>query len=317
MKFRSTIILTPYDNPIDYEPDWRHNVAKVIAEESKGVRIPRDSTDIIVDHARFLSFNKLGYEIDIPKKYIDNKIVFNLYADDMDANYYKHYIESLLLTDVTYKHIGDLLGLSARQVRLYENLFYNVRNEDGSDKGAKLLKQKFVGFRLSGTSDSDKYLGWKVAASTLGYAALMALWNMAGDCDRAELQNAKLAGVDRVSMTRIMSGEISNFDINGIFKNYNDSVKIANDKELADKSPEGKEKSAVNSAWYRLLMDLGPRMVDLDDNPEVLEEQQKALEAKFKVQKDIEETKVEDKGNKAINEFNTAMQNRLKEEVKT
>lgn len=311
MKFRSAIIVTPYDSPIDYEPDWRHCVAKVIAEESKGVRIPGDATDVIVDHARFLSFNKLGYEIEIPKKYLDNKIVFNIYADDTKNNVFKQYIEALLLTDKSFKHIGELLGLSSRQVKLYENLFYNVRNDDGSDKGAKLLKQKFSVYK----TPPDMRI-WKTAAATLGYPALMAVLNMAGSCDREELQSAKLSGVDRLSMIRILSGDISNFDINGIFKNYNDSVKIANDKEISDRSVGAMgDKSPAKSAWYQLLTDLGPRMAEVEEDEEAIAEQQKALAAKFKVQKDIEDTKIKDSGNKAVNEFNAAMRDRFKEKV--
>lgn len=318
MNVGNTVVITPYDTPVDYQPDWRHCIATAMSDMLTVADLPEEDTDIIIKHMRFMKCNRPdGSNKKQPAEYKDHKIVFEWYADDGATNSIKHYLEALLLTDRSYKEIAADLSVKWQQVRLYEQLFYNIRDEDGNDTQAKILKLRFAG-RENQTGNLARYTDWKKAAASLGYHVLLAAWgyHILDDDVQLQIQRLLVAGTRGLSAMRIVRGEINNFDINGLTKNYVDTLRLEHEKEQANQERNklsGGSNSPLKSAWYMLLQDLGPRMVVPAATEAEMRLKQVGLRNKLQAQQNIDNVQLEDKGPQAIQEFSATVRKQLTE----
>lgn len=317
MNIGSIIVITPYDSPVDYQPDWRHAIATAMADLVCASEIAEEDSDIILRHMRFMKRNRVTNDKSkLPKEYKDHKITFDWYADDGVANSFKYFLEALLLTNRTYKEIAEDLGITWQQVRLYEQLYYNIRDDEGMDKSARVLKLRFANTRKANqVGDMARYTDWKRVAASLGYNVLMALWGWHTHEDDIAIQRDLVAGTRALSAGRIIRGEINNFDINGLTKNYNDRLRLEHEKESANiaRGQLSDGSSPLKSAWYMLLQDLGPRMVPATVTEEELRLKQAGLRNKLQAQQNINDVEVEDRGSQAIADFSASMRKQLTE----
>ena len=317
MNIGNIAVITPYDTPVDYQPDWRHCVSTAMADLIGIADLDTDDADIIIRHMRFMKCNRLDNDRSkLPADYKDHRITFDWYNDDGIANSIKHYLEALLLTSKSYKEIATDLGVTWQQVRLYEQLFYNIRDDNGEDTKAKILKLRFANSRNNQADGFGRYVDWKRAAVSLGYNILLAIWGWeTSEENDLAIQRILVSGTRGTTAMRIIRGEINNFDINGLISNYNDRIRIAHEHQEAEdlnKLSTGAG-SPLKSAWYVLLQDLSPKMVASVTTNEEMSLNSAGLRNKLQAQHNIDKVEVEDKRPQAIADFSATLKKQLTE----
>jgi hypothetical protein len=183
----TTEIKTPAENPEAYSASWRHEIARVSESAilGAGLRIPYD--DLIARQRRYLS------QVGRPEmsRHITN-MMFNQHDDSIDKSIIvanrvfgstgtsqtKDQIEAMLLCpELNYDHICRCFNLTQHQISIYEKLFYNVREVNGTALNAQGVRFFFAHRGAAGaTSPADQPGHWRAIAFEKGAAALITFW---------------------------------------------------------------------------------------------------------------------------------------------
>jgi len=327
MQFATIDIKTPFDSPINYEPNWRFSVASALSTTVNTKIIPGEivKDNIIIETSRYLKYIKLN-GVGIPEIY-KNYHTVTLWYEDNEPQAIKFYIEALLLTDRTYCGIADDMDISEDLVKLYEKLFFNIRDKNGKLIKTHPLKMHFAFGDFASVEDiqaqrnkSNFYaepIEWKVAAVQYGYPMLSAIWglNKENTIEEAELQYYKTSlEISReLSLKRMMRGSISNFDINSAHNNYINFMRLKHDIEEDRKnlSPGGNS-GTIDIFGLKLLQMMAPKMIESVLTVEELEIQDKILQQKLLAESNIKKTDITDHGvTVAVAEMNAGIKDKL------
>lgn len=174
-----TVVITPLDNPCQYDPDWRAAIAAAFVDDPMvkiDVEYQRYRLDpYIRRQMQFLRLQRTGgrTQSDMPVR------LANLWAQGSSVTDVKYRIEPLLLTPVDYEVIslditGD--GMDKEAIEAYEKLFFNIRDKEGRLSRSCQLKQYFA--MPSGTIDEDTppEAMWKMIGALMGYDTLVNVW---------------------------------------------------------------------------------------------------------------------------------------------
>lgn len=205
-------ILTPHDDSLSFELDWRSQVASVIAKNHKRVRLPvevRGDSDI----GDFVRFLRKGAKTRPDLKRRCERI--NSWHGVAASRYI---IEALLLTEAPYEQIAsDIDAESAEDVRLYQSLFFNVRGDSGQVKSALLRLRFSPAGNQEGDADQPAARLWKLAALTGGYPLLLQVWGIvrSADQDSPKKGTADItqALVGQELLRRLLQGRVENRDL--------------------------------------------------------------------------------------------------------
>jgi len=156
MKFRSENIITPFDDPVGYMPDWRRRVARTLTTTPQ-ICPPEIASDVflkvcrrhfqLVDH-HFYPANKAEYDC--------IQRVFSWH--DSDKPEFRRIMEALLLTAAPFDAIAADIGIDVNDARMYERLCYSVRDDQGQ------MKLGDVQRLMIAQQDLNDKQGWKVMA---------------------------------------------------------------------------------------------------------------------------------------------------------
>lgn len=186
MNINNTLICTPYDTFPEYDPDWRNKVAKAWAGAQGTIVMPPNITNDIWIKGQKYYYDHLTTKVMDDKATWMNALVHGWHENGV-VNNLKLCLEPMLLTEVPYTVIAaDLLGThygedGPKLIHLYERLFYDCRDEDGTMSDIA-LRRKWLAhpsdMRLGeGTPIGTQY---KILATTGGYPGLMLAMILSG-----------------------------------------------------------------------------------------------------------------------------------------
>lgn len=180
MEYGSVSIVTPIDNPVQFDPDWRNAIA------TAAVDYPRERVDPL--YHDYLSDPWIKKQIEYLKLVRQGRALskrHNLFR--LASTWYqgsrvsdvKMRIEPLLLTAVSYDTISEDIGGGAVDKEVfetYEKLYFNVRDAKGALSRSCQLRQFFA--LPEGTFDRNMPTEklWKMVGALMGYDTLVTMW---------------------------------------------------------------------------------------------------------------------------------------------
>jgi len=162
MKISGQTIVTPLDDPMVYEVDWRHRVARALYDADPIAPLARDPVvRDLVSHFRYRAKRPLDRDLPRPLDRITR------WHDQTTGRI----IEAYLLTNATYEEIGVALGLDADEVKRYGELFYDVRDPQGRPLNGVLTRLRAElpdEPTINGYSERHSWVVWRACAALWG-----------------------------------------------------------------------------------------------------------------------------------------------------
>lgn len=281
MQIGTTTVTTPFDCPMQFDPDWRNRVAAALFE-TPNMKIPEQFRPIRKDpwiqgQVRYLTVVKHKGRI---TKELEPYRMASAVSQGSRPSDVRFKLEALLLTaagfDIVEKDLegSDECAVPTAFYPTYERLYFSCRRKDGSPaKGCQLRMY----FALPDSSQLDEYSPveqlWKTIGATLGYRALVAMW-LWPDAHGLQSTNQKFFIEDLWNMSqalqldRIARRQISNFDLNNTAKVAADTFQM--EHNLA---PAGSSESQNKRALIGLLSHFAPNIIScaktVDEQPDV------------------------------------------------
>jgi hypothetical protein len=179
MRINDTVIVTPIDNPGQFDPDWRNSIALALSDSSERidpVYIRYKSDPWIQKQMAYFRAVKRG--LTLTREQTQFRLAY-LWFQGTNLSDVRFRLEPLLLTAVPYDIIAlDILGEcdDIQAIKAYEKLYFNIRDAEGRLSRSCQLKQYFS--LPSGQFDRDTppEQMWKMVASLMGYDTLVSIW---------------------------------------------------------------------------------------------------------------------------------------------
>lgn len=179
MRIGGTVVVTPLDNPCQYEPDWRNSIALAL----------HDGHDRIDPaYARYRNDRWIRLQLsflrarDRKLKMTDDQMMLRLASIWFQGNSISDVrlrLEPLLLTAARFDTIAlDILGSTEclKAIEYYEKLYFNIRDDEGRLSRSCQLRQYFALPSGEFNSDTPPENLWKMIATLMGYDTLVAIW---------------------------------------------------------------------------------------------------------------------------------------------
>lgn len=179
MRINGTVIVTPLDNPGQFEPDWRNSVAMAFAESSERIdpAYARYRADPWI-RRQMAYYRAVDRNSTLNREQMQLRLAA-LWFRGTNVSDVRFRLEPLLLTAVSYETIAlDILGSDedAFAIEAYEKLYFNIRDNEGRLSRSCQLRQYFA--LPSGEFDSHTppEQMWKMIGSLMGYDTLVSVW---------------------------------------------------------------------------------------------------------------------------------------------
>jgi len=293
-------INTPYDDRADFSPKWRHLVASAMVGQKVRGMIPEEirKDKYITTQYNYLTSLRNPQKPDDcnyynPRlRYYDNSVVTKWF--DGQTGVLKHYVEAMLLTEQTYEDIASTINADAETVKVYEKLFFNIRDNYGRTCYSPVLKIKFAAGNVTRSADLSVFEMWKTTAAQLGYAALARSLGFRVKPEQYdEVEELTYQRSRGHVVNRVVKGEIGNFDINSMQTNHINNKRLAFDMK---QTSGGNIKEEVEVFGLTMLQALAPKMLKVDETLKEKAAKNEAIQQKLLVQNDINKVQLNDKG---------------------
>jgi len=180
MRLNDTIIVTPIDNPGQYDPDWRNSIALGLME-SPDERIDPVYSKYTNDpwvRRQMAYFRAMSSKRPLTRDQMRLRLA-SLWFQGNNVSDVRFRLEPLLLTAVSYRVIAlDILGdcedLDA--IEAYEKLYFNIRDDEGRLSKSCQLRQYFALPSGRFSQDTPPEQMWKMIGSLMGYDTLVSVW---------------------------------------------------------------------------------------------------------------------------------------------
>ena len=291
-----TTIITPYENPAQFTPNWRHSIAMAI-NDFPDIDLPDvfRSDEIIEEQVGYLRsaadghntlFFDFGYNV--AGKAFD---IFN----STDKNSIKMFLEPLLLTEQSFDIIAKDLGIPEDVVRYYEKVYWACRNDDGVTHPSELLRTTFATEgAITVPANAPTELLWRVMGATLGYTALMFVW-------RWQKPAGKLDDLRQMSelLTRSNMGQLFQLSIEGRLEAIDITAYLGQHisyERLIHDTRQGGTKNEYAEIVCGLMQLLAPKMGELAQSGEALRRYEEGADSMHAAEEVIAGTVIEDAG---------------------
>jgi len=184
MQFGDSTITTPYDNPVQYDPDWRNSFA-LASLDYPNERLPQEYEHYKRDpwirkQIAYIKAARGGRRLSADH---NNLRLASMWFQGSRPSDVKARIEPLLLTPISFDVISLDLGggnVPVEAFKAYEKLYFNIRLDNGSQNESCQLRQYFAlpsGAKLSRASDTEL---WRMVGALMGYDTLVSMWLWSG-----------------------------------------------------------------------------------------------------------------------------------------
>ena len=208
MKLGDQTVVTPLDNPCQFQPDWRSYVAMALAQSGRQ-RLPYEYAEYeddpwIARQADYLKAVASGKRLARRHRPVH---MANLWAQGSRPSDVKFRLEPLLLTSASMRVISLDIGggtVDDEAFVAYERLFFNVRLDDGRLHPSCQLRQYFALPTGEFDEDTPPEQLWKMIGALLGYDTLTSVWLWKDAHGRKDdSQEAMLDEMWRVAQSRV------------------------------------------------------------------------------------------------------------------
>lgn len=180
MQFGNATIITPLDNPVQYDPDWRNSFA-VAALDYPDAKIDSEfqcyrKDEHIQRHIAYLKAARNDRTLTPDQKLY--RLASTWYQGTRSADT-KFKIEPLLLTPVSFDIISLDIGggvVDPEVFKVYERLYFNVRLDDGKMHPSCQLRTYFATPDGPPGPTTPVETVWRAVGANLGYDALASMW---------------------------------------------------------------------------------------------------------------------------------------------
>lgn len=303
MQLGGTTVVTPYDNPIQYSPDWRNVVATTVVAQPK-LKLPvslRDDKWIKMQVDFLKSYDPDKRTL---KKHEGLSLAFSWAQDKNNESALKYKLEPLLLTELTFGDITVILGggvVNHEVFRLYEKIYFNIRDDEGAVHKSHHLRQYFAlphGGLNKNSSDTDI---WRSVAVSAGHEVLLALWSweyegVTRDAINEYLTNEVLASSQSALLVDILSKRVNHFNLAAVIRSVTEHSRLQ--KESADANLDSAKEGTLNTLMG-VLSAMAPKIYTSGDDEEKNREMTEAVQNRIAAQRNISAQQVEDKGKEA------------------
>ena len=300
MDYGSESIVTPIDNPVQFDPDWRNAIA------TAAVDYPREKVDPL--YREYLQDPWIKGQIDylrlarsgraLSKRHNVFRLASTWWQGSSVADV-KMRIEPLLLTSVGYDVISDDIGggnVSKDVFEAYEKLYFNIRDDNGRLSRSCQLRQYFALPEGQFGNNTPPERLWKMVGALMGYDTLVTMW-LWGDASGLTARSGEymLNEMWRVAQSRlfmhIFSDRVGHESLAKLLSAFTGQAKMLHDSA----SGTGQVFDTARTLMA-LLSNTRPTIIGaaavVDSVPAVTA----AIRAKLAAQKTISATDVVDKG---------------------
>jgi hypothetical protein len=290
MQIGNEIIIIPSENPIGYALDWRSRVARALT--TLHLVCPKElATDPFLKKIRRY-FQLVDHNIEPVNRDEYDRIqrVLSWYYNDKSE--YRRIMEALLLAAAPFDAIAADIGINVNDVRMYERLCFNVRDDQGQMKLGDVQRLMIV------QQDSTDEQGLKLMAVRGGYKALCSLvgitphWKEAPDIN---IQDQTVQTSRSLLYRNLIRGQCQPKDLAVIEANDIKRQQIM----VSTRQPDEEKKEFIDPVGLRILKMMAPKMIETTLTEEEKEIQNKLLQQKFQTEAKINSTPIVDHGVKA------------------
>ena len=303
MQIGNTTIVTPRDNPLQYDPEWRNSIATSVVDFPDYRWEPlyasyRDDR-WIQDQVRYLETVRHGRRLTKAMEY--NRLASTISQGNRPSDV-RFKLEALLLTPIEFKVLAqDLEGggdspLTPSFFQTYERLYFNCRRPDGMPFRDCQLRMYFALPDIAETGqDTPIELVWRSIGATLGYRALVTMW-MWSDAHGLGKQSRKFIVEDTwrvaqmVLLSRMAKQQISNFDLINATKAMADIYQM--EHNLGITTPGGGETRIMQD----LLMKFAPSVLVSTREVDKMKVQTETIHQRLQAQRNIQGHDIQDLG---------------------
>ena len=310
-------ITLPHEGTGDYDSNWRHKLVTVIRDEPNAIN---ECNTALKDKyiADYIGFLRCATRFGMPvnPRYRPYHAAHTWYGSD-DINAPRFRIEPLLLTGASYDVIAADLGdnVDPEAVKLYEKLYFNVREDNGDLKKGCFLRSKIaMDARVKLGPETPVTTVWKMAGFTFGYAGLVTLWGWEKYANGIEEESQSFFNeVWRMSqvnmMNAVLRSQISSFDLNNLMGNY-----IQYKRMQHDTGAEESGSTELLRTTFGILQHTAPRVLGaaIATDEEIQAMTNKEIEARLEAQKQVARTKLSPSG-EGMSAINNLIQKQVSE----
>lgn len=293
-------VVTPEDNPVQFDPAWRSRIAVVLAED-KDVEVAREYEHYKDDKwvKKYAEYIKTVNGKRKPTKEHNIIRLASLWNQGARPSDVKFKLEPLLLTPASFDTIALDVGGGAVDesvFKAYERLFFNIRTDDTRLHRSCHLRTYFATPDGPPGPTTPPETIWRSVGATLGYDALanMWLWSDAhGLSDRG--QDYILQELWRVAQSMVFmdlfSRRMNHMDLGMIMDKITNHERMRH--ETQQKRGEGSE-SLI--AMLGLLAASKPEMLKAATDVDTMADETKRIQAHIASQTNMLKQPIRDLG---------------------
>jgi len=300
MEYGGESIVTPIDNPVQFDPDWRNAIATAAVDYPRARVDPmyreylRDPW--IKQHIEYLTLTRSGRAL---SKRHDASRIASTWHQGSRVSDTKMRLEPMLLTSVDYGVIAADLGggkVPTDVFQTYEKLYFNVREDDGSLTKSCQLRQYFSLPEGQYGKDTPPERLWKMVGALMGYDTLLRTW-LWGDASglKARSEEYMLNEMWRVAQSRlfmhIFSDRVGHESLAKLLGAFTGQAKMLHDSA----SGTGQMFDTAKTLMM-LLANTRPTVIGAAAVVDSVPDLTAAIRAKLAAQKTISNTEVVDAG---------------------
>lgn len=270
-------INTPLDDPTQFSPSWRAELAVAMHTYPK---LPKQrqyseyyNDPYVKEYIKFLrSISKTDSIPNTPMGYAYKWYNNNNVVDT------KYRLEPLLLTPAPLSLISQALAgdtLDEEPFKIYERLFFNIRNDDGTLNKSCHLRMHFALPTEQNLLEPDRMpitKVWRIVGAQCGYQTLCRLWMWYDAPDFNDKESKHLPEeawwmTQSTMLTRMAKGAVSNFDLVSWIGKFTDNERLRMDESRAGDTKE----DAMASAMLALLHAAAPKVLSVSRTVDEIE----------------------------------------------
>ena len=291
-------VITPLGDAF-FDADWRYQLAVQLAADPR-MKYPdpialRD--DLVRAGARFLRKEAVKVPSSDPARARFDRI--RRWGLDGVHRRVGNVAEALLLTEAPMDAIAADMGCPIADLRMYEGMFFNVRNADGV---MALSPAQRVYFATEGTfkptTARPEHLMWRRVAVGAGYSALAQILELGkgswADAPAVDLVEVTVNMTRAETLAKLATGAMSTGDL---FRLEANRIK---DKLVRHETGELKQKDEAMELLLQLMQMMAPKMVEHDRIRRA--QAMEAAQSLQGAQNSIDQTEIADLGVEATNE---------------
>ena len=307
MQLGSTTVVSPLDNPCQYDPDWRNSLAMALVDHP-GLKLDFEYLEYKddpwvkkqVEYLKLVkrSYTNTGYTLKLND---DQKCLrlASIWSQGTRASDVRFRLDPLLLTAVSLEAIrldigGDDIPLEA--FKAYEKLYFNIRTDDFRLNKSCQLRQYFALPDGELDNDTPTEVVWKMVGALMGYDTLVNIWLWTDAHGLTHgTQDHMLDEMWRVAQSRLFlnmfRNNVGNESMAKLLSAFTSQSKL-----LQDAKENGGQSLDTTKTLMAILYKSSPKIISVAKDVDTISATTQVIKERLALQQAIGKTKIEDAG---------------------